>query len=164
VIGIAFVLLSSVLLFAQADVIAPDWVLVSHPLHWESPPAKLKLPIHTAPATVMVLYPDGRFASVSCYLVEHKDGNVTMSRGDGFVIRKGRWNEDNGHVITTATVVFRTVQRTSHSVETAERVKYAVRNLKGQRRLNSPNMDSYYERLPRFSDLNELANLVDSRN
>ena len=70
--------------------IRPDWVLVRHPLKWESPPREPKLNKKIAQAEIIVLNPSGAFATVFCFLIRQKDGAISISRGDSHTVSVAR--------------------------------------------------------------------------
>jgi hypothetical protein len=84
---------------AQIERIAPAWVFVSHPLRWESPPPEIDNRNEAASATIMVLYPSGKYAEVSCTVYRGEDNRPSISRGDSHVVRIGTW-ERTGRVLS----------------------------------------------------------------
>lgn len=48
--------------------IDPQWVLVSDPLRWTTPPPEIENRTHTASGSIIVLYPSGTFGEVWCTL------------------------------------------------------------------------------------------------
>jgi hypothetical protein len=152
----ALVLLSFAPAVSQQNGLQPDWLFATHPLRWQSPPRELHLGIKTAPSDLMVLYPNGSFAGVSCLLIKSSDGHITISRGDGDVVRIGQWQQENAGVLTKSRVVFRTVTVTGRSIpedETSERfIKQTANRLRNSR--------SEYRRLRGFSDFAYLDTLI----
>lgn len=147
---------------AQSTTIASDWVFVSSPLRWESPPLQAKLPIHTAPATIVVIYPDGRYAALACLLIKQKDGRITISNGDGFVVHIGAWSDSGGKLVANSSVVFRSVALVRKAApETPQIQQFMVKQVNGHRELYSGGKK--YAPLPHFTDLNNLANIVRMR-
>lgn len=75
------------------------WVFVNDNLVWESPPKELrKTYVLAENAVLVILYPTGSFAEVSCTLFgDRKSGRLSICRGCGFSISKGTWtrNADN---------------------------------------------------------------------
>ena len=52
--------------------ISPEWLFVQTPLWWKPPPAEAGVEIRgTAAATVLVLYPNGKYAAVECLRLIH---------------------------------------------------------------------------------------------
>ena len=109
--SLALAMLVNVAAYGQTDAIAPDWVFISTPLKWQSPPPNAELHIRTTPATLLVVYPSGKYAAVSCLLIQQKDGAVTISHGDGYVVRSSTWKMVSDKLSANASVVFRTVSR-----------------------------------------------------
>jgi hypothetical protein len=95
----------------QTAKLDPSWVYVSHPLKWEAPPRKVHLNIKTASAEIVILYPSGELSVVGCLLIKQRDGRVTISQGDGEVVKAGSWTSDGDVLNLTSRVVYRTVAR-----------------------------------------------------
>ncbi|MCW5969338.1 MAG: hypothetical protein KIT57_12560 [Blastocatellales bacterium] len=84
-----------------------SWVFVNDNLTWESPPKELKKTYLEASASLVIFYPAGDFAFVTCYLFrDRRSGRLSMCRGCGFSISKGTWTRDHNN---TVTVKFRTI-------------------------------------------------------
>ena len=136
--------------------VQPNWLFVSHPLRWESPPRKLHSTIKTADADLIVLYPTGQFAGVSCYLIKRADGTITISRGDGDVVRIGKWQPEGAGILTKSQVVYRTVTiegRSMPETEISERFGRPTPD-----RLRNPRWE--YRLLKGFSNLEYLDTLI----
>jgi hypothetical protein len=148
--------LSSVSADAQERGVQFDWLFVSHPLRWEPPPRTSHSKIKTAAADLIVLFPTGQFAGVSCLLIKQSDGAITISRGDGDVVRIGQWQPEDGGVRAKSQVVYRTVTIIGRAIpeqEVSEQFKKsATDRLRGSR--------WEYRRLQRFSDFEYLDTLI----
>jgi len=133
-----------------------DWVFVSHPLHWKSPPKALHLKEKTVDADLIVLFPDGQFAGVSCYLIKQADGTITISRGDGDVVRIGQWQSRDAEVMVKSQVVFRTVTMIDRAIPEQEVSELLKRSASD--RLRTSRWE--YRKLQQFSDLEYLDTLI----
>lgn len=160
--AIALAMFVNITAYGQINAIAPDWVLVSTPLKWKSPPRKVELHIHTAPATVLVVYPNGRYAAVACLLIEQTDGRVTISRGDGYIVRSGAWKRVDNKLVADTTVVFRTLWLVSKKEpESSRNERFRVEQVRGHQELLQDGGQKYAP-LTRFSDFEGLATLINS--
>lgn len=84
-----------------------SWVFVNDNLAWESPPKELKKTYVEAGASLLVFYPTGDFAFVTCYLFrDRRSGRLSICRGCGFSISKGTWTRDPDNIVA---VKFRTI-------------------------------------------------------
>ena len=149
-------MLGSVSLDSQETGIQLDWVLVSHPLRRESPPKTLHMRIQTAPADLVILYPNRRFAGVSCLLIRQADHSISISHGDGQTVRTGEWRQKGKTILAKSRVAYRTVTVVGHAIPEPE-VSEEFERLDA-RRLRSSR--SEYRELERFSDLEGLDILV----
>jgi len=141
---------------AQGRSVRPDWVFVSHPLRWDSPPRELHLQQREARAALVVLYPSGQFAGVACFLIKGANGSITISRGDGDVVRIGQWQTEGKRVLAKSQVVYRTVTiegRSMPEAEISERFSRTTPN-----RLRSSR--SEYRNLKGFADFEYLDTLI----
>src|ERR1019366_10110387 len=64
--------------------------------------------IKTAAADLIVLYPTGQFAGVSCLLIKGSNGFVSISRGDGEIVRIGKWLQKGNTIQVKSQIVYRT--------------------------------------------------------
>jgi hypothetical protein len=147
--------LLSCLATAQGRSVQPEWVFVSHPLRWDSPPRKLHLQQREAAPDLAVLYPDGQFAGVACFLIKGPNGSITISRGDGDVVRIGQWQAEGKRVLATSQVVYRTITiegRSMPEAEVTERFSRTPNRLRSSR--------SEYRNLKEFSDFEYLDTLI----
>ena len=106
---IAFLWSSTLSAQPQFRPIDNGWFTVRQPSKWQSPPRQLHSKIKSGPAQIMVLYPSGDFGYLACYLIRRPDGSVTISRGDGFVVKIGNWEKANGTVTVRSRTVYREV-------------------------------------------------------
>lgn len=86
-----FLLLGCTSAVAEIEPIQRDWVLVSQPLKWRSPPRKVHSSTKYAAADLIVLNPTGSFAQLFCVLYRQHNGDITISRGDSHSLRVGKW-------------------------------------------------------------------------
>ena len=79
------------------------WVYVNSDLVWESPPKELNKGYTVADnASLIILYPDGKYAEISGTLFrERKTGRISICPPCGFIVYKGSWklNTDGNAVI-----------------------------------------------------------------
>jgi hypothetical protein len=86
------------------------WVFMSEVLEWESSYKDPELPqFQFAPATVVVFYPSGEFASLSSLVRrDGKNSPISIMSGEGYSISKGRWSRNaDGSITTRSRVVYR---------------------------------------------------------
>jgi hypothetical protein len=102
----SFLLLLCSVAAAQIDVIQRDWVLAGQPLKWEAPPRKIQSTKRAALADLIVLYPSGTFAQVSCYLFRQPNGHISISRGDSHAVILGNWILTGRVVLAKARLVY----------------------------------------------------------
>jgi hypothetical protein len=133
-----------------------EWVFVSHPLRWDSPPRELHLKQKEASADLVVLYPTGQFAGISCYLIKGSNGKIAISRGEGDVVRIGEWQLEGADVLAKSRVVFRTVTIEGRPIPEAE-ISERFRKKTPSRLRGSP---FEYRKLKGFSDLAYLDTLI----
>ena len=143
----------------QLQPIDSRWVTIRRPAKWQSPPRVLHLKEKTGPGQIMVLYPSGDFGYVGCYLIRRADGTVIISRGDGFVVKIGRWKRNGSTVTITSRTVYRTVVRIGQAIPEPEVVEQ-FRDISpdGQWRLRTA--DRQFQPLLTFRDLGFLATVI----
>ncbi len=112
--------------------------------------------IKTAPADLIVLYPNGRFAGVSCLLIRQADGSISISKGDGQIVRTGEWLQRDKTILVKSRVVYRTVAIMGRAIPEPEVSEKFERP--AARRLRSSK--SEYRGLQQFADLKELNTLI----
>ncbi len=76
--------------------IEPTWVYIT-PLHWKRAPRGIHE--RSAPATVIVLFPEGQYFQITSYLIESADKTVGLSSGDGNLIATGTWARTDEDII-----------------------------------------------------------------
>ena len=94
---------------SQLRPIDPNWIRISQPKEWISPPRELHLNEKTGVGEIMVLYPSGEYGYVACYLIRGKNGHLSISRGDGFVVKTGTWERKDTRLLVTSRTVYMTV-------------------------------------------------------
>jgi hypothetical protein len=109
-----------------------------------------------ADADLVVLYPSGQFAGVSCFLIKGPNGSITISRGDGDVARLGKWQPEGSGVPTKSQVVYRTVTIEGRSIPETEINERFSRSTPTRLR----NSQFEYRDLKGFSDLEYLDTLI----
>ena len=148
---------------SQAAKIDPTWVYISQPLRWESPPRNLHLRIKTASAQVIILYPSGSLSEVGCLLIRQQDGKITISKGDGEVVKAGTWVSEGESIILTSHVVFRTVQLINPATGKAESESDVTEVFrKGPNSLQQVGKKRYVH-LKTFDDFESLSALANER-
>ena len=141
---------------AQLPSAQPERIFVSHPLQWTSPPRALHLREKIAGADLIVLYPSGQFAGVSCYLIKRPDGTIIISKGDGDVVRIGQWQSTKTGIMAKSQIVFRTVTITGRAIPEQEVSEQFTRSTAG--RLRGSRWE--YRKIQQFSDLEYLDILI----
>jgi hypothetical protein len=158
--GLALATIVAVTAYGQINTIAPNWVFVGTPVKWKSPPRRAELHLHTAPTTLLVVYPNGVYASVTCLLVEQNEGAITISHEDGYVVRKGTWKSVNSDLIANATVVFRTLWLVSKEEPVSPHTEqFKVKQVRGHTELKAAGGQKYAP-LARFADFDGLTRLI----
>jgi hypothetical protein len=134
-------------------------VTIRQPGKWQSPPRKLHSKIKSGPAQIMILYPSGDFGYLACYLIRQADGAVTISRGDGFVVKVGKWRRSNGEVTVTSRTVYREIVLTGQAIPEPEVVEQ-FRDVSHDGYWYLRTSDQRFEPMSRFRDLDFLGNII----
>jgi hypothetical protein len=138
--------------------IETQWVLVSEPVDWKSPPREIGSKTKTGFAEVIVLYPSGEYGYVACYLIHQRKGDVSISRGDSHAVMIGTWRERGGEVEVTSHVVYQDVRVSGRPIPGPATVeRYAKVSGSGLRRIRDKKR---FLPLPSLQDLRFLATLV----
>lgn len=146
-------------LFSQVETIAPEWVVVTTPLIRTSPPTNTGLRIRSSPATLLVFYPSGKYAAMSCLLIQQKDGGVTISNGDSHVVRIGRWGQNANGIVAFSIEVSPTISISGDTQPEPTLVEeFSVRQVKGKRQLRVG--PQRFTPLAQFADFAKLAALI----
>lgn len=90
------------------------WLYVRDALKWEAPPKGTTEGVrHCDNAFLAVLFPSGEYVGVFPVLYrDDKTKHISISRGDGAVIRRGHWKKDtDGLIRITSSVVYSPVPR-----------------------------------------------------
>lgn len=144
--------------FSQVIPVDPSWVKISQPTHWISPPRSLHLGSKTGSSEIIVMYPSGQFRYLACYLIRQRDGRLSISRGDGLVVRAGTWVQAGDDVTVTAQTVYRVVVMTGRSIpEHQETETFTIAPKGALRRMKD---SSVFRPLPSFNDLEFLAGVI----
>ncbi|PYX34697.1 MAG: hypothetical protein DMG80_01120 [Acidobacteria bacterium] len=109
-----------------------------------------------APADLVVLYPNGKFAAVSCYLIRQVDGSTTISRGDGDTVRIGEWKKIGKKILVKSRIVYRTIVIEGRAIPEPEVNEEFSGSDAGP--LRSSRWE--YRKLQQFSDLVYLDTLI----
>jgi hypothetical protein len=134
------------------------WVTIRQPAKWQSPPRILHLKEKTGPGQIMVLYPSGDFAYVACYLIRRADGTVIMSRGDGFVVKVGKWKRSDSTVTISSRTVYREIVMIGRAIPEPEMVEQFRDTSRSGWSLRTT--DSQFGPLPTFRDLDFLGAVI----
>jgi hypothetical protein len=86
-----------------------QWVFASQPITWQYPPPEVDLKERTGPVELIVLYPSGEYGYVACYIIQRSDRSLTISRGDGFLVKVGTWRRNGNAVLVTSRTVYQEV-------------------------------------------------------
>jgi len=144
---------------AQPQTIDSRWITVRQPRKWQSPPRELHLKTKTGPAEIMVLYPSGDYGYVACYLIRQADGSVNISRGDGFVVKIGKWSGTKSTVTIKSQTVYREIVISGRAIPEPEVVEeFRSTSRAGYWRLRLA--DRHFEPLPNFRDFDFLASVI----
>jgi hypothetical protein len=143
--------------FSQASPVDPSWMMVSQPKHWISSPRSLHLGSKTGVGEIIVLYPSGQFRYLACNLIQQWDGKVSISRGDGLVVKAGTWSRAGDDVTATAQTVYRVVM-SQQPIPDAPKTETYAKVPNGALKRTKDN--AVFRPLPRFDDLGFLADLV----
>lgn len=143
---------------AQIEKIKPEWATFSSPLEWESPPPELQAEFKSAPARIRVFFPDGLYGQVGCYIIRQANGSVSISRGDGEVVRVGRWQQDGNQLVVSSRVVYRTVDLPETPIPEPEIVERF--NFKRNQYWTLWNDKERYAPLQHFEDWGYLTDLI----
>jgi hypothetical protein len=93
---------------------------------------------------------------VSCYLIKQADGTITISKGDGEVVRIGQWKSRDAEVEVKSQIVFRTVTMIGRAIPEQEFSEHLKRSAPD--RLRGPQWE--YGKLRQFFDLEYLGTLI----
>src|SRR5438067_12639152 len=77
------------------------WVYINKDLHWEHPPKEVGLDYSYSGINILVLYPNGLFASITgtVYQIE-KPSRIMLVPNEGFGVYKGTWKRNGDGTIT----------------------------------------------------------------
>jgi len=142
----------------QVRPIDPSWVSVSQPKHWTSPPRELHLNEKTGPGEVIVLFPNRDYGYVACYLIRGKDGRLSISRGDGFVVKTGKWERKGEKLTVTSRTVYMTVLAYGRPMPSQPEPESFSVPSDGQIRRDKDYAP--FRRTAKFIDIGFLANLI----
>jgi hypothetical protein len=79
-------------------------------VHLFPPWQRISKHTRTVAATIVQLFPDGRYEEHSCYLIQQVDHTITISVGDGHAVAVGVWRKNGNHFIVTRQLISREVQ------------------------------------------------------
>lgn len=143
--------------FSQVNPVDASWVKVSQPKHWISPPRSLHLRSKTGSGEIVVLYPSGQFRYLACYLIRQRDGRLSISRGDGLVVKAGTWFRVGSNITVTAQTVYRVVVMSKQKIpDDPENETFTAPN--GALKRNKDN--TVFRSVPGFDDLGFLADVI----
>jgi len=143
---------------SQVAPVDASWVKVNQPAHWISPPPSLHLGSKTGVGEIIVLNPSGQFRYLACYLIRQKDGRLTISRGDGLVVKTGTWQRAGGDVTVTAQTVYRVVAVSKQRIPDDPEIETFATAPNGV--LKRTKDKAVFRPLPGFDDLGFLADVT----
>lgn len=91
--------------------IDPSWVVVSQPLKWHSPPRQIENAAKWSLADILVPWPSGDMGEISTISYRERDGQVLITRGDGYVTSVGTWTRQGKMISAQHRVVYREIPR-----------------------------------------------------
>jgi hypothetical protein len=142
----------------QIQRIDTRWVLASKPVEWKSPPPEIGTKTKTGSAEVMVFYPSGEYGYTACYLIQSRNGAVSISRGDSHIVKIGTWHERNGEVEVTSRAVYQDLLVSGQPIPGSISVeRYTKMADSGLRRVRDKKR---FVPLPRLRDLEFLATFI----
>jgi hypothetical protein len=163
VIAIALEMCLNAAAHGQTNAISAEWVFISTPLNWQAPPPQTGIRIHSAPAVIIVLYPNGQYAEVACILIRQNDKSMTISHGDGFVVRSGTWKAADDELEARSSIVFRTVNIKGPPLpEPPLTERFTIKRSLGPKEI----LDSRggrYAPSSKFRDMEELSAVIETR-
>jgi len=104
----------------------------------------------------MVFYPTGHVGWLACYLSRQANGTVTISRGDGFVVKIGTWEKANGTVTVRSRTVYREIVVTGQAIPASEVIEQ-FRDLSRDGYWRLRKGQERFEPLPGFVDFDFLG-------
>jgi hypothetical protein len=128
------------------------------PSRWQSPPPEIGSSIKTGVAEVIVLYPSGEYGYVACYLIQHADRTVSISRGDDFLVKIGSWTRDGDTVTVTSRTVYQAIVAVGKPIPgpvSVESFRTTPRNA-----LRRNNDKKSFRPFPQLQDLEFLSGLI----
>jgi hypothetical protein len=125
-------------------------------------PPETGIRIQSAPAIIIVLFPNGQCSDVCCILIRQGD-SVDVSHGDGFVVRSGTWKAADDRLEAPSSVVFRTANIKGKPLpEPSITEKFTVRQSNG-REVILDSRGRKYAPSSKFKDMEELGAIVNTR-
>lgn len=112
----------------EIEKIESNWVYINKNIKWESPPKEIEETFQgSVNSNIVVFYPSGNFAFVGCTLYrENETGNISISMGDDFSVRKGNWKRNDEATISVVS------RLTHHSMLKNDSEKTATWKIKVQ--------------------------------
>lgn len=142
----------------QVRAIHPDWLKVHGPSKWISAPRELHLRQRTGSAELIVLYPDGEFGYLACYLIQTEKGRIVISRGDGLVVGTGHWTRSGDTLSIDSRIVYRVVTIRGQSIPEPWQTQSFSAKRNG--RLERLKDKSTFNSLSHFDDFEFLAGVL----
>jgi hypothetical protein len=138
--------------------IESGWIMVKEPAKWTSPPRKLRSHQKIGPGELIVLYPDGQYGYLACYLILQENGKISISRGDGFLVKTGTWARVGNNVTVTSQTVYMEVVMRGRSIP--DRQETELFSTTPQRLLKRVKDNSVFRPLSSFDDLEFLSGVI----
>jgi len=142
-----------------------DWVYVKDSLKWEVPPKGTTQGVkYCDNAFLAVLSPSGDYVGVFPVLYrDEKTRHISISHGDGMVIRKGKWEKEaNGSIRVTSSIVYTPVPQVGKSYPYDEKDEEWIPSGSAKGRVASKLKTAKSTLIPleNFTDLEFLSNYV----
>jgi hypothetical protein len=159
--------------YALASFISPQhanridlqWIYVSDGLKWETPPKGTTEGVkYCNNAFLAVFFPSGDYAAVFPVLYrDNKTKHISISRGDGMVIRNGRWTkETNGSIRIVSSIVYTPLPQAGRHYPTDKKEEEWKPSGKAEGRIASKLRSPKVTLVPlqNFTDLEFLSNYI----
>jgi hypothetical protein len=97
-------LLSSCTLLTRRNALDPHWIFITKDVAWQLPPKEITKEMgqfYDGHGSVMVLYPSGELALISCDLRKDGNGQLSLNGVVSFSVDKGTWSRNSDGTLTT---------------------------------------------------------------
>lgn len=156
-------LLIAVLALSSAwpqSALAPASLYVNEPLKWERPQRPGQPAQKSALGRILLVEPDGRLATISCYLYKTADNHLHIIYSEGFAMSSGTWKKADGHLAVRLQSIHSSGLKMGAQNDVEEKWGYAPAPT-GERVAEWIKIDSTrYVPLRNLADIEELAKAV----